>query len=264
MSNESHDNVAANASTGMLDLSTETTVRIKNSSALKQELQLHQTKDVGGGAKDADVALINEEQTSQGVKIENIPSGSMQKAVEKQNDEDDVSQSQRITLGICAMDKKARSKPMAEILQRLQGIVKVVFFGDECILQSPIEDWPVVDALVAFFSKGYPLKKAQAYVKLRQPFCLNDLQRQEELLDRRRVYDRLEALGICVPKHVFLSRDDYTSTGQTADGNGKRDDLQEFDDYITVNGVTIHKPFVEKPVDAEGRGSDLTALDLLT
>lgn len=50
----------------------------------------------------------------------------------------------RIRLGICAMDKKARSKPMAEILSRLdENLFHVVFFGDEVILNAPIEDWPI-------------------------------------------------------------------------------------------------------------------------
>jgi hypothetical protein len=66
--------------------------------------------------------------------------------------------SDRIRLGICAMDKKARSKPMAEILSRLdQSLFRVVFFGDDVILNQPIEEWPHCDVLVAFHSTGtYP------------------------------------------------------------------------------------------------------------
>jgi inositol hexakisphosphate/diphosphoinositol-pentakisphosphate kinase len=61
----------------------------------------------------------------------------------------------------------------------------------------------------------------------------------------------LEASGIDVPRHVYVSRDGYKSTG-TGDGNGDgQTELQEFDDHIEINGVTIHKPFVEKPADAE-------------
>jgi hypothetical protein len=158
----------------------------------------------------------------------------------------------RIRLGICAMDKKARSKPMAEILSRLNvDHFQVLFFSDAVILNSPIEDWPICDVVIAFFSKGYPLQKAKDYVKLRKPIIINDLDMQERLQDRRRVYDHLEASGIDVPRHVYLSRDGYVSTG-TGDGNGVRDhEVQEFDDHIEVNGVTIHKPFVEKPVNAE-------------
>jgi len=158
----------------------------------------------------------------------------------------------RVRLGICAMDKKARSKPMAEILSRLdEDLFCVVFFGDDTILNQPIEEWPECNVLIAFFSKGFPLKKAQNYVALRRPFVLNDLDMQETLQDRRKVYDLLEASGIDTPRHVFLSRDGYVSTG-TGDGNGAHDAVvQEFDDHIEVNGVTMNKPFVEKPVDAE-------------
>jgi inositol-hexakisphosphate/diphosphoinositol-pentakisphosphate 1-kinase len=112
--------------------------------------------------------------------------------------------------------------------------------------------WPVCDVLIAFFSKGYPLDKVKKYVALRKPLLLNDLERQEWLQDRRKVYDQLEASGIDVPRHAYLSRDDYISTG-SGDGNGSRDqEVLEFDDHIEVNGVSIHKPFVEKPVDADG------------
>ena len=86
----------------------------------------------------------------------------------------------RIRLGICAMDKKARSKPMAEILSRLdEKDFQVVFFGDDMILNGDVEEWPICDVVIAFFSKGYPLPKAKEYVALRKPFILNDLQMQE-------------------------------------------------------------------------------------
>lgn len=63
--------------------------------------------------------------------------------------------SERIRLGICAMDKKARSKPMGEILSRLdETLFRVVFFGDQMIHNEPVEDWPVCDVLIAFYSTG--------------------------------------------------------------------------------------------------------------
>ena len=158
----------------------------------------------------------------------------------------------RIRIGICAMDKKARSKPMAEILSRLdEKLFRVIFFGDQTILHAPVEEWPVCDVLIAFHSKGYPLDKAKQYVKLVDPFILNDLEMQEVIKDRRKIYDLLEASGIDVPRHVFLSRDGYVSTG-TGGGNGNNDqEVMEYDDHIEVNGVIIHKPFVEKPVNAD-------------
>ena len=63
--------------------------------------------------------------------------------------------SERIRLGVCAMDKKARSKPMGEILSRLdEKLFRVVFFGDKMIQSEPVEDWPVCDVLIAFYSTG--------------------------------------------------------------------------------------------------------------
>lgn len=88
----------------------------------------------------------------------------------------------RIRLGICAMDKKARSKPMSEILKRLDSSTfESVFFGDDIILNEPVDNWPICDVLIAFYSNGYPLEKAEQYVSLRQPYLLNDLKMQREL-----------------------------------------------------------------------------------
>lgn len=61
--------------------------------------------------------------------------------------------------------------------RRLQrtGDFEFVIWDDDTILNKPVEEWPVVDALVAFFSDGYPLPKAKAYVDLRKPYLLNDV-----------------------------------------------------------------------------------------
>ncbi len=135
---------------------------------------------------------------------------------------------------------------------------EIVYFGDDIILNSPIEDWPLCDVLIAFYSNGYPLEKAEEYVELRKPFLLNDLKMQHVLKDRRRVYDLLEASGIDVPRHVFMNRDGYVSGIDTAHEDIDEDceeheesTLVEHDDHIEVDGVVIHKPFVEKPVDAD-------------
>ena len=149
---------------------------------------------------------------------------------------------QPVSLGICAMDKKARSKPMREILSRLpQHLFDIVIFGDDCILGQPVEAWPVVECLVAFSSSKFPTQKALDYISLRRPFLVNDLSMDEVLGDRRRVYGLLQDQGIDVPKHVVLNRDDP----------GVTNEVEEFDEYIVVNGTQINKPLVEKPVDAE-------------
>ena len=122
-----------------------------------------------------------------------------------------VKEFKKITLGICAMDKKSQSKPMKEILKRLpEKMFDIVIFGDDCILNKPIEEWPIVEVCIAFYSSHYPIDKAIAYTKLRKPFMVNDLEMDVTLKDRRTVYSLLKSLDIDVPFHVILERDDST------------------------------------------------------
>lgn len=91
-----------------------------------------------------------------------------------------------IIIGICAMEKKAKSQPMMEILDRITAFhmdgrveFQVVNFAEEVILKEPVEKWPLCEALVAFHSTGFPLRKAQAYASLRRPHVFNNLEKQE-------------------------------------------------------------------------------------
>lgn len=76
--------------------------------------------------------------------------------------------------------------PMQSILSRLQHYdhIKIVVFSDDTILKKPVNDWPICDCLLAFFSEGFPLQKAVDYVGLRRPFVFNDLNIQFRLQDR--------------------------------------------------------------------------------
>ena len=76
--------------------------------------------------------------------------------------------------------------PMQSILSRLQhyDYIKIVVFSDAIILKDRVEDWPLCDCLLAFFSEGFPLQKAVDYVRLRRPFVFNDLNIQFTLQDR--------------------------------------------------------------------------------
>ena len=133
---------------------------------------------------------------------------------------------------------------MTQILERLlaYGEFEVVFFGDACILDSPVEAWPLCDCLISFYSDGFPLAKAEAYAQLRKPFVLNDLSKQHWLLDRRKVYEILQQEGIAVPPHAVVSRN----------AAGEPDvPFEETEQGVVVNGVAINKPLVEKPVSGE-------------
>ena len=151
-------------------------------------------------------------------------------------------------LGVCAMRKKAQSKSMVAILAHMQsfGCFEVTVFEEGSILNDPVEAWPVCDALISFFSTGFPLGKAVDYCRLRNPFQVNNLEKQYMLLDRRVVYRTLTGLGIPVVEHSVLSRDG-------SDGAVEDNELVEEDneDQIRINGKIIKKPFVEKPVAGE-------------
>ncbi|XP_076140526.1 inositol hexakisphosphate and diphosphoinositol-pentakisphosphate kinase 2 isoform X17 [Alosa pseudoharengus] len=168
--------------------------------------------------------------------------------VEEEEEEDDEEYDsppeRQIVVGICAMAKKSKSKPMKEILERLClfKYITVVTFEEEVILNEPVENWPQCDCLISFHSKGFPLDKAVAYEKLRNPFVINDLDLQYCIQDRREVYRILKAEGIQLPRFAVLNRDPALP---------EECNLVEGEDHVEVNGEVFQKPFVEKPVSAE-------------
>ncbi|XP_033034880.1 inositol hexakisphosphate and diphosphoinositol-pentakisphosphate kinase 2 isoform X5 [Trachypithecus francoisi] len=165
-------------------------------------------------------------------------------ADEDDEEEDDSPPERQIVVGICSMAKKSKSKPMKEILERISlfKYITVVVFEEEVILNEPVENWPLCDCLISFHSKGFPLDKAVAYAKLRNPFVINDLNMQYLIQDRREVYSILQAEGILLPRYAILNRDP---------NNPKECNLIEGEDHVEVNGEIFQKPFVEKPVSAE-------------
>ncbi|GMF97024.1 unnamed protein product [Aspergillus oryzae] len=179
-------------------------------------------------------------------------------------------------IGVCALDVKARSKPSQNILTRLQskGGFEVIVFGDKVILDEAVENWPVCDYLIAFFSDGFPLDKAIAYARLRKPFCVNDLPMQKVLWDRRLCLRILDNMSVPTPKRLEVNRDGgptlespelaqhvYQLTGVklegpedgTGGGLSRTKDVAMSDDgdSLIVDGKVFRKPFVEKPVNGE-------------
>lgn len=52
---------------------------------------------------------------------------------------------------------------MAAICKRLLafGEFELLVFGDDVILEQPVEEWPQCDALLSWHSDGFPLKKVR-------------------------------------------------------------------------------------------------------
>ncbi|XP_014404230.1 PREDICTED: inositol hexakisphosphate and diphosphoinositol-pentakisphosphate kinase 1 isoform X12 [Myotis brandtii] len=161
-----------------------------------------------------------------------------------EDDEDEMPPEPQIIVGICAMTKKSKSKPMTQILERLCRFdyLTVIILGEDVILNEPVENWPSCHCLISFHSKGFPLDKAVAYSKLRNPFLINDLAMQYYIQDRREVYRILQEEGIDLPRYAVLNRDP---------ARPEECNLIEGEDQVEVNGAVFPKPFVEKPVSAE-------------
>jgi inositol hexakisphosphate/diphosphoinositol-pentakisphosphate kinase len=153
--------------------------------------------------------------------------------VESEGDDDDDDEQRKILVGICARDKKTKAKPMQSILKRFPADqFEIVMFDDKMVDTMAIEEWPIVDCLISFFSSGFNLEKTQEYISLRKPWTCNDLNTEHVLRDRRSVYDHLKRNNIPVPTHVFCNRDGY-------EGNEEEPVVVEYDDYIEgefVNG----------------------------
>lgn len=173
------------------------------------------------------------------------------------------------SIGVCAMDAKVRSKPMRSILSRLARHFDIILFGDNIILDEPVDMWPFCDFLIAFHSRGFPLLKAIDYVNSRQPICVNDVPLQCLLMDRRLVLAVLDAIDVPTPKRLWTTKDGGPQRSLSPDlleivgrdfgvdftgGHFSPNQQSELiNEALTVNGQgnVLYTPFVEKPADAE-------------
>ncbi|TFK43551.1 histidine phosphatase superfamily-domain-containing protein [Crucibulum laeve] len=154
---------------------------------------------------------------------------------------------------------------LTRLVERARGAIEVKVFGDKVILDEDVENWPRCDILISFFSTDFPLDKAISYVKLRSPFCINDLPPQALLWDRRLVGAVLDHLQVPTPSRLEVSRDGGPKVdpelvdimkkrlGITLGGLFVTPEvaLREDGDAIVVDGKVMEKPFVEKPVSGE-------------
>ncbi|CEF59472.1 ATP-grasp fold domain and ATP-grasp fold,RimK-type domain-containing protein [Strongyloides ratti] len=152
----------------------------------------------------------------------------------------------KILVGVCAMSKKTMRVPMISILENMMknygSYLDIIYFSDNTILLKSIDEWPIVDALITFYSTGFPIEKAIKYVTKYQPFVINDLEKQIKIMDRDCVLSILNDAGISHPEYGIVKRND----------NGEvLNNFEEYNDYIIIDGKKFMKPFVEKPISGE-------------
>ena len=113
-----------------------------------------------------------------------------------------------IKLGICAMGKKINSTHMKNILDNFSQFeeFRIITFSEDIIFKTAIENWPIVDALIIFFSDGFPYNKALKYINLRKPYLVNDFEMQKVFWDRVKVLKMLEEENIPIPSHIIVDR----------------------------------------------------------
>ncbi len=118
------------------------------------------------------------------------------------------------------------------------------------------------------------MDKAIAYVKARNPFCVNDVPMQKILWDRRICLRILDKINVPTPRRLEVNRDGGPSiitpelarhlretTGVVLagpeDGTGgqsippRKVELLDDGDALSVDGSLLKKPFVEKPTSGE-------------
>lgn len=175
---------------------------------------------------------------------------------------------------------------LTRLVDRMKGAVEIKIFGDKVILDegrcfpwlpllstkndefmhvADVENWPLCDVLISFFSTDFPLDKAIAYAKLRDVYCVNDLIPQALLWDRRLVGRVLDHLGVSTPPRYEVSRDGGPKVDKELKEHMKKKiginlggfqvtpevSLREDGDAIIIDGQVLEKPFVEKPVSGE-------------
>ena len=182
---------------------------------------------------------------------------------------------------------------LTRLVDRMKGAVEIIIFGDKVILDEgelgpppvpweilncqfrdrifellpivDVENWPLCDVLISFFSTDFPLDKAIAYAKLRDVYCINDLIPQALLWDRRLVAQVLNHLGVPIPPQCEVSRDGGPKVDKELREHMKKKiginlggfqvtpevSLREDGDAIIIDGKVLEKPFVEKPVSGE-------------
>ena len=114
----------------------------------------------------------------------------------------------RHSLGICAMKKKIHSPHMQQILNFIKEFndFDLIEFQEEMILNEKIENWPIVESMIVFYSTGFPYSKVLTYINLHKPFMPNDFEIQKVFWDRIQVMNLLKENNIPIPKGIIVER----------------------------------------------------------
>ena len=141
-----------------------------------------------------------------------------------------------IKLGICAMPRKINNPHMKNILDNFQSFeeFEIIIFTEDIIFKQEIENWPIVDALIIFYSDGFPYNKALKYINLRKPFLINDFEMQKVFWDRVKVLKLLEEANIPIPPHIIIEgceNEEINNDGKINDLNNSFENEKKVERY---------------------------------
>ncbi len=115
----------------------------------------------------------------------------------------------------------------------------IIIFVEEKILNDDVENWPIVDALIIFFSTGFPFSKGLKYVNLRKPFLINDFESQKIFWDRRKVLNMLKEENIPTPKCIIIDRGEEINNDVGINNNlNNSDDIENLINLCKNQGNT--------------------------
>jgi len=151
-----------------------------------------------------------------------------------------------ITLCVCAMCRTREKASVRSLIDRLEARGITVISLDETILfdDDVYQSFPRCDAIWTLYSPDLPLNKVESYIERVGCMELNSIAGLVALRDRREMYRILVENEIPVPFHVVCNRKEEADHPDNCV-------IEEFDDYIVVDGQKLSKPFLEKPADAD-------------
>ena len=136
------------------------------------------------------------------------------------------------TLGICAMPKKIHSPHMQSILDFIKQFndFELIEFKEQMLFNEDIENWPVVESMIVFYSTGFPYSKVLKYINLRKPFLPNDFEIQKVFWDRLQVMNLLKENNIPIPNGIIVER--QSEINNENENNIELNTSQEIEDMI--------------------------------